>query len=317
MIIPPVQTQARYVMGTLVEVRCWAEPETALRAAAAAFAEVRRLQALLSRFEPESELNRLHRQAGEKAVSVSADLFAVLSGAREIAEASGGAFDFTCGAWMELWQEAVRQGRLPTEEETREARQRVGWNHVRLDPSRRAVRLDRPGIRLDLGAAGKGCAVDAAVRILQAEGVSRGLVDAGGNFKIFGFDELQSAGVEDPTDPDSLCATVDMVLPAIASSANSTRFAEIRGRRYGHVLDPRTGWPIEAARGATVLADSAFAADCLSTALMVDGADPDALLGRFHAEGLLIEPGSEDGPRCRASKGLAGYFELLAEVTPC
>lgn len=264
-------TQMRYLMGTLVEIRLWDEPEeTGQAACREAFSEMRRLERLFSRFDPESELNRVAREAHRHPVRVSADLLAVLSLARRISESSCGAFDITAGAWTAGMSR-------------KEARARVGWEKIHLDQAAGAVRLDVPGMVLDLGAIGKGYAVDRAVEILRRAGIRRGLVDAGGNFKIFGFPETQRAGIEDPADPDRLWGTVEMVHPSVSTSGNTYR--------PGHLLDPRTGCPLRTGEGSTVLADSAAVADGLSTALLVLGICGMKLLPEYGAEALLIKKG--------------------------
>lgn len=258
----------RYLMGTLVEIRLWDEPEEAGQAACReAFAEMRRLERSFSRFDPESELCRVVREANRHPVRVSADLLAVLSLAQRISESSRGAFDITVGAWTTGISRA-------------ETRARIGWEKIRLDPSAGTVRLDVPGMTLDLGAIGKGYAVDRAVEILQRAGIRRGLVDAGGNFKIFGFPETQRAGIEDPSHVDRLWGIVDLVRSSVSTSGNA--------HRPRHLLDPRTGCPTRAGDGAVVLANSAAIADGLSTALLVLGIRGIKLLPEYGAEGLLI-----------------------------
>lgn len=268
--VPPL-IQMRYRMGTLMEIRLWDESEEKAQAACReAFVEMRRLERSFSRFDPESELCRVVREADRHPVRVSADLLAVLTLAQRISESSRGAFDITVGAWTTGMSRA-------------EMRTRVGWEKIHLDLSAGTVRLDVPGMILDLGAMGKGYAVDRAVEILQRAGIRRGLVDAGGNFKIFGFSELQSVGIEDPADTDRLWGVVDLVRPSVSTSGNA--------HRPRHLLDPRAGCPTRPGDGATVLADSAAIADGLSTALLVMGIRGMKLLPEYRAEALLIHKG--------------------------
>lgn len=285
--------EARFLMGTLVEIRLWGASEPrAHEACVAAFGEMRRLERLLSRFDETSEVSRLNREAWDHPVPVGPELTEVLAAAQKVSQASRGAFDVTCGPWVRLWEKAAQEGRLPTCGEWRRTQDRVGWRHLALDPKEQTVRFHRPGVSIDLGGAGKGYTVDRAAAILEEHGIPRGWVDAGGNFKIFGFTEPCSTGIESPFNPEELLAAVEMIHPAIASSSNSLRFTEIQGRSYGHLVDPRTGWPAQACAGATVLAESALLADCLSTALFVLGAPGGRLVGLFPMEGLFV---------CRAS----------------
>ncbi len=313
-------TQARYLMGTLVEIQIWGVPEDhAHEAILAAFQEMRHLHRLLSRFEPTSEVSHVNRQAASHPIEVSPELIEVLLTAQKVYRISHGAFDVTCGPWLRLWEMASHQGRMPTCTEWQVARNCVGGFHLSVDPDERTIRFDRPGVCLDLGGAGKGYAVDRAVAILQQFGVPRGLVDAGGNFEIFGFSDLPRAGIENPFDPDRLIATVDLIHPAIASSAQTHRFLKIRGTSYGHVIDPRTGWPVHARVGATILAESALLADCVSTALLVLGPRGGNLIESFPVEGLFVlshQPTSEESTLW-VSTGLRGHVAWIesSEVT--
>lgn len=293
---PVIHAQVRVRMGTLMEIRLWnSSAEKARAACDRAFARIQRLESIFTRFDPRSEVRRLVEETPGRRVRVSADLFRILSLARGISEASRGAFDITAGRWTALWEAAERAGTLPTRRAWKEARRHVGWEKLHLDPAAGAVELEIPGMALDLGAVGKGYAVDRAVEILQSEGIPAGLVDAGGNFKIFGFTELQQAGIEDPCRPDRLWGTVDLVCPAVSTSSNARRGFRIQGKTYGHLIDPRTGCPLKSHAGATVLAESAAVADALSTALLVLGPSGMNLLPEYHAEGLLqpdwISPG--------------------------
>jgi len=283
--------EARYLMGTLVEIRLWAgQGEQTHEACKAAFAEIGRLQRLLSRFETTSELSRVNREAVDYPVQVSREFIEVVTVAQEVSRISGGAFDVTCGPWVSLWDEMAQEQRFPTCRQWRERKAKVGWEHIRMNPSEQTIQFGRPGVSLDLGAAGKGYAVDRAVAILQGFGIRSGLVDAGGNFKIFGFTELLSAGIEDPLHPDRLLATVDLIHPAIASSSQGRRFHKVQGVPYGHVVDPRTGWPTHACVGSTILAESALLADCVSTALLVLGPQGGKLIEILPVEGLFLKP---------------------------
>jgi thiamine biosynthesis lipoprotein len=249
--------QARFLMNTLVEIRLWGASESrAHEACGAAFGEMRRLERLLSRFDEASEVSRVNREAFDHPVSIGPELTEVLAAAQEVSRASRGAFDVTCGPWVQLWKKAGQEERLPTCGEWGRAKDRVGWRHLALDAKEQTVRFDRTGVSIDLGGAGKGYAVDRAVNVLQALGIPQGSVDAGGNFKLFGFTKPCSTGVESPLHPEELLAVVEMIHPAAASSSNALRFTRIQGKSYGHLVDPRTGWPARACAGATVLAET-------------------------------------------------------------
>lgn len=299
MMLPKPFTQIRYRMGTLMEIRLWSDSVAQAREAfQAAFEEIARLERLFSRFDPSSEVSRLNREGALRPAAVSGETIGLLSAGHEVARASGGAFDPTCGPWLELWERASREDRLPTSLEREAVRSRVGWRHLGINSKERTVRFHRPGMRLDLGASAKGYAVDRAVSALMALGIRKGLADAGGNFKIFGFEEPPWIGIENPRKPETILKTLPMYYPAVASSSNGLRGVEIQGDRFGHVVDPRTGWPAKQCAGTTVFSESALLADMLSTALFVLGPEGHSLLESFHCKGWILKVNEMEGSLC-------------------
>lgn len=251
------------------------DTDVATRAAKAAFARVHSLNSVLSDYDPESELNRLSRATAEGGgVKVSEDLWRVLSHAQTLAERSDGAFDVTIGPVVRLWRRARRQGRLPSAQRLRAARQVVGHHLVRLDPDKRTVTLRKPGMQLDLGGIAKGYAVDEALAVLRKSGIKRALVDAGGDMAMgapppgktgwrIGIARLQADG------PPTRILTLWRV--AVATSGDTWQYVEIDGRRYSHIVDPRTGLGLSDHSSVTVIAPTCMAADALASAVSVLG----------------------------------------------
>jgi len=178
--------RTRVEMAAPVRLLFYANDEaTANRAAEAAFSRIRQLNAILSDYDPQSELRQLCATAGDGTYHpLGDDLWRVLVRAQEISRASQGAFDVTVGPVVRLWRRARRQHKLPKPEQLEDARRRVGWTLVELDPKRQAVRLVQPGMRLDLGGIAKGYAADAALAVLAQHGITRALVDAGGDISL-------------------------------------------------------------------------------------------------------------------------------------
>ncbi len=247
----------------------------ASRAAEAAFSRIRQLNAILSDYDPESELRRLGSASAEgKAVTVSEDLWRVLSQAQALSRRSGGAFDATVGPVVRLWRRARRQRHLPSPERLQPARELVGYRLVRLDSRRRAVELLKPGMRLDLGGIAKGYAVDEALAVLQKRGLSRALIDAGGDIALgdpppgkrgwrIGIARLEADG------PPSRIVLLSRA--AIATSGDTWQYVEIGGRRYSHIVDPRTGLGLTDHSSVTVVAPKGIVADGLASAVSVLG----------------------------------------------
>ena len=254
-----------------------ADQPTANEAAEAAFARIRELNGILSDYDPESELRRLCRDSGEgNPVPVSDDLWLVLSRARELSERSGGAFDVTIGPVVRLWRRARRNHEMPSPERLEAACQLVGYRLFRLHPEHQAVELLKPGMRLDLGGIAKGYAVDEALAVLRKRGITRALVDAGGDIGL---------GDPPPDKPGWLIgvASLEADAPpsrylwlsrlAIATSGDTWQYVEIHGRRYSHLIDPRTGLGLTDHSSVTVIAPDCITADGLASAVSVLGPD--------------------------------------------
>jgi thiamine biosynthesis lipoprotein len=262
-------------MGTEFKILLYTTTEAdARRASAAAFERVARLNAILSDYDPESELMRLCAQAGGEPVPVSEDLYRVLERAVEVARATGGAFDPTMGPVVRLWRRARRQRRLPDERDLAEARRLVDWKLVELDPEQRTVRLGRAGMRLDLGGIAKGYAAAEALKVLEAQGIRRALVAAAGDIAL-GEPPPEASGwriaVATPDAESGVGPTLVLSGCSVSTSGDAEQFVEIGGVRYSHIVDPRTGIGVQGRSSATVVGDEGARVDAVATALSVLG----------------------------------------------
>jgi thiamine biosynthesis lipoprotein len=261
---------------------------TAGQAAAAALEALDLVQALerqLSFFRPDSDLSEINRTAADAAVEVEPRLFALLEMAMQLGRDSGGAYDLTATPLWEAWGFVRREGSIPPPEQLAQARNLVGGQWVQLDEAQKTIRFLRRGVRLNLGSIGKGYAVDRAVEHLLAAGVSDFLVH-GGYSSVAARGSPGSdcnpppcpwtIGVKDPLRHQRRLGQVELHNRALGTSGAQFQSFRHRGRRYGHILDPRTGWPAEGVLSVTVLAPTAAEADALSTALYVMG--PEAAL---------------------------------------
>jgi FAD:protein FMN transferase len=256
--LPAQETRYEFAqlhMGMEVRLVLYSDEATVARtAAAAAFDQIRKLEDTMSDYRDESEVRRLGRRAGEW-VTVSADLYAVLAAALELARESDGAFDPTVAPVVALWRRARASGILPPADALRSARDNVGWRLVELDRPNLAVRLARAGVALDLGGIAKGYILDRALESLRAAGVSRALLVAGGD--IVAGDappDLEGWSIELEGAGDSLTRRAGTLAnQALATSGDSEQFVEIGGVRYSHVVDPRTGQALTHGRRATVV----------------------------------------------------------------
>ncbi len=257
-------------MGVQVRIVAYArEQETAADACRAAFERIAELDDALSDYRVDSELNHLCARAGGGAVSVSDDLFRVLWRSQLAARHTGGAFDVTAGPYVRLWRKTRDTGKLPSEQELREAGERVGWRKMLLDPDAKTVQLLVPGMQLDLGGIAKGYALDHALAVLKRYGVRRALIEAGGEIVVGKAPPGERAWRIEIADAQPGRRFVGLVNAAISSSGDVEQYVEIGGVRYSHVVDPRTGLGVTTRVAATVIAPDAFTSDPLATAACV------------------------------------------------
>lgn len=261
----------------------------------AAFAEASRIERLLSVFDPASELSRLNREAARGPVVVDMEVMWLLEQAGRLSNVSGGAVDATVSPLTRLWRSRDhRQGGVlgaPSSETIRSQLAHVGFHRVRLDARNSTVAYETPGVQLEFGAMGKGYAVDRVVRTLVAAGVSSALVDFGSTTYALGRppgEEAWRVGIRHPRNANRVVSTVRLGDCAISTSGDDQQANFIDGVRYGHIIDPRTGWPAGEAVAATVIAPTALQADALSTAVFVAGQrDGIALLRRRGLGGVI------------------------------
>jgi thiamine biosynthesis lipoprotein len=266
-------------MGGEVRIVLYASDDSqARRAARAAFDAIAALEDIMSDYRAGSELRRLEGRAGEW-VRVSEPLFAVLSRAITMARATNGAFDPTIGPVGRLWRAARLQRRLPDSRALDSARALVGWQSIGVDSAAARIRLERPGMRLDLGGIAKGFIVQRALDGLRSAGVPRALVEAGGDLAV-GDAPPGTSGWRVVVGE----STMHLANTAVSTSGPRYQYIEIDGVRYSHVIDPRTGMALTTAFEATVIATDGATADALATAITIVGAEQGrAIAERFGA----------------------------------
>jgi FAD:protein FMN transferase len=262
-------------MACKFEITLPSELSERLDEASAALDTIEEIEDALTIFRSSSEIARINRDAFERPVTTDADLFDLLCECRTLHAETGGAFDITSTPLSRVWGFLKRQGRRPTDDELAEARASVGMQHVLLDPEARSVRFLRPGMSLNLGAIGKGYALDRVCAQLWRAGVFTALVTGGASsIQALGSgpDERGfKVGVRDPAAHDRRLGTVRLSSQALGVSGAGEQFFEENGKRYGHIIDPRTGWPVEGQALVAVAAPSAARADALATAFFVGG----------------------------------------------
>lgn len=261
-------------MGTVVTQEVFGP--RAERAARAALREIRRLEGLLSRFRPGSDISRLNRSAGRGPVKVCDETLEVLALALRVSEMSGGAFDVTSGPLVAAWAVTSERPAAPGAETLASLGALVGYRSLSIDAGARSACLERPGQVVDLGGIGKGFAADAAAKVYREQGVTSAVIDLGGNVMAIGTRPDGSpwnVGIQDPAAPRGEClAVIRTAGRSVVTSGSYERFFEERGARYHHLVNPATGYPAESGLlSATVTCQSSALADGLSTAAFVLG----------------------------------------------
>ena len=281
-------------MGTLVSITVYAPDAAAARVAfTAGFARIRELNAILSDYVPDSELNRVTREAVRTPVAVSADLFAVLKRSLRLSAATEGAFDVTQGPVIRLWREARKARQLPDASALQEAAQRSGYAHMTLDETRRTVLFDIPGMQLDVGAIGKGYAASEALAAVTRAGVRSALVAVSGDIACSDAPPGQPGWRIRIHDGSLTDATIPPILRlthrAVSTSGNAEQHLDVGGRRYSHVIDPASRTGLVDDITVTVVSRHGIDADGLDTAIGVLGVDRGlALVERDHEAAALI-----------------------------
>jgi thiamine biosynthesis lipoprotein len=235
------------------------------------------LEDQISVYRESSELSQINSHAFNEDVKVEPKLFELLLESARICRETKGGFDPTSGPLISLWRDCRRDGRIPTENEITDCLKHTGLEHVTFEEQQQTVRFDQPGVELDLGGIGKGYALDRGGELLAEEGLEDWLFH-GGHSSILARGDHNGCGgwpvgIRNPLFPKQRLATILMKDCALSSSGSGVQHFRHGGKRYGHILDPRTGRPVEGMLSVTVLAPTAAEADALSTAFFVIGVE--------------------------------------------
>jgi thiamine biosynthesis lipoprotein len=280
-------------MGTTFEIQV-VSADAALAEAAieAAFAEVERVEDLLSEWSETSEISAVNRDAGDEPVVVGPDLFGVVERSLGISELTRGAFDVTFASCGRLW--SFGEPGIPSREELTACLSHVGFGRLELDTARSTLRLPEAGMRIGIAGIGKGYGIDRAADVLESRGITDLLVDGGGDIRVRGanVERPWTLGIAHPRESGRPYATLQLDRGAIVTSGDYQLYFDLDGVRYHHILDPSTGLPARGAIAVSVVAPTAMDADALATGLFVLG--PEEALAVVEAlpdvEALVFDP---------------------------
>jgi thiamine biosynthesis lipoprotein len=320
--------RARFLMGTRLVIEVGGETggeaagPAAPRAIERAFAEVERLDAVLSNWRSDSEVSRLNATAADRSFRCSADLFAAAASALGWAEKTGGAFDPTIEPAVRRLGLRGAEGRLPgvAPEAIPSEPGTIDWRLVRADPADHSLTFRSRGMGLDFGGIGKGIALDAAAAVLRREGIAAAHLDFGGQSLVFGDGPDEGGwriGLSDPIDRDRVVGTILLRTGSLAASGNAERPHGASSAATPHLLDPATGAPAPFDGSVTVIAPDATAADALSTALFVMGPERGLAWAEAHGLDVLYLRRAIDGSLRRGGRGawLSGAPASTAHVS--
>lgn len=299
----------RPLMGTVwkIEVVDHGRGTEARRAIDAAYAELERIDGLMSEWKPASPLSHINAAAGKAPVEVPEELRAILERSIRYGEKSEGTFDITWHGMANIWHFDDRFV-VPSESAVAAARRNVNFRDIKIDGNR--VFLPRAGMSIGLGGIAKGYAVDRAAAVLARAGFTDSLVDGGGDVRVSGSREDGTAwrlGIQDPRqEHGSMLGIVWGSNRAICTSGDYERYRIVNGRRYHHIIDPRTGWPASQSMSVTVIADTAERAVVLAKPMFILGAEKGLALARAErVDALIIDSAGER----HSTEGFASVFE--------
>ncbi|MGE5608815.1 MAG: FAD:protein FMN transferase [Bacillota bacterium] len=261
-----------------------ADEQTAIEACRAAYHRIAQLDDIMSDYRPASELMRLCAKAGGDPVPVSPELFLVLQKSEEMARKSNGAFDITIGPLIKLWRQARKNGQLPAEEDLRQAKALVGWNKIKLDPQNRTAQLLVPGMKLDLGGIAKGYACDEAIAVLRERGITRAVCEMGGDIVVSDPPPGKPGWVIEVTNdlPGHQSRKILVKNSGVSTSGDTEQFVIINGKRYSHIVDPRTGLGLTERSLVTIVGEKGLITDALSTAVSILGPERGRALAKSY-----------------------------------
>jgi thiamine biosynthesis lipoprotein len=273
----------RLAMGTFARVVVIAEDaDTAGKCIENAFAQIDKVNELMSDYKSDSQVSELNREGHERAVRLSCSTYEVLQKSVEYSRLTDGAFDITVGPLVELFRRAKDQQVPPAPDEIADARSKVGFEKLKLDDENRTAKFAVEGMKVDLGGIAKGYAVDKAVETMQSCGALGGMVDIGGDIRCFGSPlkdrdhwviGLQNPDLEAGASAGEVLLKVKINSGAIATSGDYQQFVVIDGKRYSHIIDRKIGTSKEGLSSVTIISEKATDADALATGVSVMGAE--------------------------------------------
>ena len=241
-----------------------------------AVAEIKRIEKIISSWDKNSETSKINQNAGIKPVKVSDELYNLINRAIKISQLTDGAFDISYASMDRIWKFDGSMKQMPTPEAIKQSVEKVGFKNIVLNPEDTTVFLKLKGMKIGFGAIGKGYAADKAKKLLQLQGVMGGIINASGDLNAWGTQangKNWMVAITNPLNKKNAFSWLPVINSAVVTSGNYEKFVEFNGKRYTHIIDPRTGYPASGTKSVTIFAKSAELADALATSVFVMGVE--------------------------------------------
>lgn len=241
-----------------------------------AVSEIKRIEKIISSWDPESETSLINKNAGIKPVKVSFELFKLIERAKRISVITDGAFDISYASMDNIWKFDGTMQRMPSKEAISQSISKIGYQKIELNEKELTVFLEEAGMKIGFGAIGKGYAADKAKELLMSKQVSAGLINASGDLTTWGTKatgEKWMIGIANPLSKGKIFSWLPIVESSVATSGNYEKYIVLKGERYSHIIDPRTGYPTKGVKSVSIFAKDAELCDAMATAVFVMGRD--------------------------------------------
>jgi FAD:protein FMN transferase len=265
-------TRSEAIMGTRCSVELWSEDRAKGEAAiTSVFDDMRRIDRLMSTWKEDTEISLVNREAAKHPVKIAPELFKLLQDSVKYSELTHGAFDITYASVGYLYD--FKKGVHPDSKAIKDALPGINWRHMVLDPKKSTVFFQRIGMRIDLGGIAKGHSVDKGIEILQKQGITRAMVNAGGDTRIIGdrFGRPWVVGVRDPDHEGKTFLKLPLTDASFSTSGDYERYFDEDGKRFHHIIDPKTGDSARKCRSVTVISGNATRTDALTKSVFIMG----------------------------------------------
>jgi thiamine biosynthesis lipoprotein len=270
-------TKVLLLMGSRFEVTAVSDNDTlSWKAINACIGETRRIEKLISEWDSTSQTTNINRNAGIKPVKIDKELYDLIYRSIKISKLTDGAFDISFAPLLKVWKLDGTIKSLPAKEEIQQAKDKVGYQKIILDGKEQTVLLSKKGMKIGFGGIGQGYVANRCMQVMKAFGIQSGLINVSGDIITWGTQPDGTAwrvGIADPSNKSSIISWLSIKDASLVTSGNYEKFITINGIRYGHILDPRTGYPVQGVGSVTIMSPDAEICDALATGIFVLGVE--------------------------------------------